>query len=528
MKSNIKKSYDVVIIGAGPCGVSAANMLGQFGIDTLIIDKEADIVTHPRAVGMCEEGSRIMDTIDVLDGPELKFRLVNSIQFQNRENESVFHADTYHKKNGHSIIRTFHQPDLEICLRKSLGRWDCVDLVVSTELQEFTDLGHGIDLTLKQKDEVKNIHCRYLLACDGASSSIRRKLGIGFKGATYAQDWMILDIENNPVNSSEIIFSINPERPSVTLPGPGKKRRWEFVVKKEDDPKTLFNDENLAKLLSHWGDVKEMEVSRKAIYTFHARTADQYQKGNVFLMGDAAHITPPFAGQGMMAGFRDVYNLCWKLSSVLKRELSPSILESYQKERIPQSKQVIKFAQSMGTVILPQNKKVAKTRDVIINVLGALGLHSKTKGIPVDKIPNHINGAYLKHLLTQKIVKTGIEIPQYLLQKNDQEYLADKLLGSQFQLLAWGVNPEKHLDEKTLARWHSMAGNKVIFSDGPNAKLGDDDNVLINKGLEYKALLASGKRILVIRPDKMMVLNCSVKSLNRKLNKYMDQVGCSL
>ena len=528
MKSIIQKSYDVVIIGAGPCGVSAANMLGQLGINTLIVDKESDIVTHPRAVGMCEEGSRIMDSINVLDDQDLEFRLVNSIQFQNRKNESVFHADTYKKKNGYSIIRTFHQPDLEMSLRKSLERWDCVDLAVSTELLEFNDLGHGIDITLKQGDDIKIIRSRYLLACDGASSSIRQKLDIGYEGATYPQDWMILDIENNPVNSSEIIFSINPERPSVTLPGPGKKRRWEFVVKKEDDPDQLFSDDNLAKLLSNWGDVKDMEVSRKAVYTFHARSADQYKKGNVFLMGDAAHITPPFAGQGMMAGLRDAYNLCWKISAVLKKELSPSILESYQSERLPQCKQVIKFAQSMGTVILPQNKNMAKTRDIIINLLGVLGVHSKTKGVPVDKIPNHINGGYFKHLFTQKILKTGFEVPQYQLQKNDKEYLADKLLGSDFNLLGWGVNPETYLDTKTLARWHSMSGKKATFTDGISASKDSDGRVLINKGQEYKKLLANGKRILVIRPDKMMVLNCSAKSLNRKLNKYMDQVGCTL
>ncbi len=516
MKSTIQKSYDVVIIGAGPCGVSAANMLGQQGINTLIVDKEADIVTHPRAVGMCEEGSRIIDSIDILDDPELEFRLVNSIQFQNRKNESVFHADTYKKKNGHSIIRTFHQPDLELSLRKSLARWDCVDLAVSTELLEFNDLGHGIDITLKKGDDIKTIRSRYLLACDGASSSIRQTLDIGYEGATYPQDWMILDIENNPVDSSEIIFSINPERPSVTLPGPGKKRRWEFVVKKEDDPDQLFSDDNLAKLLSNWGDVKDMQVSRKAVYTFHARSANQYKKGNVFLMGDAAHITPPFAGQGMMAGLRDAYNLCWKISAVLKKELSPSILDSYQSERLPQCKQVIKFAQSMGTVILPQNKKVAKARDVIINLLGVLGVHSKTKGVPVDKIPNHINGGYFKHLLTQKVLKTGFEI------------LADKLLDSHFNLLGWDVNPEKYLDTKTLARWHSMSGKKVTFTDDVSASKNNDASVLINKGQEYKKMLASGKRILVIRPDKMMVLNCSAKSLNRKLNKYMDQVGCTL
>jgi len=524
--TTIKQNYDVVIVGAGPCGVSAANMLGQYGISTLIIDKAQDIVTHPRAVGMCEEGSRIMDTLGVLEDPDLKFLQINSIQFQNKDRQSVFHADTYLPKNGHSIIRTFHQPDLEKTLRKSLAKWACVDLVTASELVDFKDKGHCVQLSVRQGEELISLHSRFLLACDGASSPIRQKLNIGFSGATYPQDWMILDVDNNPQASSEVIFSINPERPSVTLPGPDNKRRWEFVVKKEDNPDDLFKEKNLKKLIGQWGDVAQMKVSRKAVYSFHARTADRYQKGNVFLMGDAAHITPPFAGQGMMAGFRDVHNLCWKLSAVLKKELQPSVLDSYQIERIPQSKQVIKFAQTMGSVILPQNPLVAKIRDAAIKLLGLMGLHSKHKGIPMEKIPNHINGAYLKHHLVSKLFKTGTDLPQFVVHKDNKSYLSDKLLGGSFYMLGWQVNPENLLDEKTLARWHAMAGKKATFSHA--SKIHETDSVLINPGQEFKKLLAAGKRILVVRPDKMMVINCSVRSLNRKLNRYMDHVGCSL
>jgi len=313
----------------------------------------------------------------------------------------------------------------------------------------------------------------------------------------------------------------------VTCPGPGNKRRWEFVVKKDDDPEKLFERDNLAKLLGDWGNVEDMEISRKAVYTFHARTAEKYQLGNVFLLGDSAHITPPFAGQGMMAGLRDAHNLCWKISAVLKEELSPRVLETYQVERIPQSRQVIKFAQYMGDIILPQNPTVAKVRDGVIKILGVMGLHSDTKGVPIDKIPNHINGGYIKHMLIGKLFKTGFELPQYLLKKNDQSILADKLLGDSFYLLGWNVNPEKYLEQETLQRWKSMAGKNATFASKLNGNKNLNDMLLVNEGEEYKRVFKAGKRVLVIRPDKMMVVNCSLKSLNRKLNKYMDQIGCT-
>jgi 3-(3-hydroxy-phenyl)propionate hydroxylase len=530
MTIKIKESYDVVIVGAGPCGVTAANILGRAGISTLIIDKEADIVTIPRAVGICEEGSRIIDTLGILDDPELEFRQINKVLFCDKPEHAVFHADTYQPKSGHRILRTFHQPDLERSLRNALIPLNSVDLVTSTQLKSFNDKGQGVDLVLKKEDEPEEIllNCRYLLACDGASSDIRKQLNIGFSGATYPQDWMILDVENNPQSSSEVIFGINPERPSVTLPGPGNKRRWEFVVKKNDNPERLFETANLSKLLGGWGDVDEMKVSRKAIYTFHARTAEKYQQGNVFLLGDAAHITPPFAGQGMMAGLRDVYNLSWKLTCVLKGQLSDKILDSYQEERIPQSRQVIKFAQCMGSVILPQDERIARARNAFIMVLGLIGVHTKSKGMPVDKVPNHINGAYLKHVLVSKLLKTGIEFPQYWLEQEGKQALVDKYLGEHFYLLGWNQDPEDLLDAKTLARWQSMAGKKAIICDRYKKSINNGNDLLIDETKQYESLFKGGKRIILIRPDKMMVLNVTVKHFIKSLNLYMNEIGCEV
>ena len=529
MTIKIKDKYDVVIVGAGPCGVSAANILGRAGISTLIIDKEADVVTIPRAVGICEEGSRIMDTLDILDDPELEFRQINKVLFCDKPEHAVFHADTYQPKSGHRILRTFHQPDLEHSLRRALLSLKSVDMLTSTQLKHFKDKGQGVDLVLNEEGNESDIHveARYLLGCDGASSDIRKQLNIGFSGATYPQDWMILDVENNPQFSSEVIFGINPERPSVTLPGPGNKRRWEFVVKKNDNPDRLFEPANLSKLIGGWGKVEDMKVSRKAVYTFHARTAEKYQLGNVFLLGDAAHITPPFAGQGMMAGLRDVYNLCWKLNSVLKGQLSDRILDSYEVERIPQSRQVIKFAQCMGSVILPQDERIAKARNAVIMLLGVLGVHTQSKGVPVDKVPNHINGRYLTHLFKSKLFKTGIELPQHPLVQGDTTSLTDKCLTSEFYLLGWNRDPEAFLDKKTLSRWHSMGGQKAIICDRFKKSINNGEQLLIDKDKAYQSLFKSGKRFVLIRPDKMMVLNVTAKDLVKSLNLYMNDIGCA-
>ncbi len=522
MSSKINSHYDVIIVGAGPCGVTAANILGQKNISTLVIDKESDIVTIPRAVGICEEGSRILDSAGLLDKMGDNFRLINRVNFNKEGNKKVFHADTYEPINGHRMLRTFHQPELEKNIRGALKECDSVDLFTSTELVKFVDDGKRVTLELKQDGQAVTTECKFLLACDGASSKIRQALNIGFSGNTYPQDWMILDIEKNPIPSSEVIFTINPERPAVTLPGPGDKRRWEFVVKENDNPDTLFEEKNLSKLLAPWGDIKDMDITRKAVYTFHARTAENYQKGNVFLLGDSAHITPPFAGQGMMAGLRDCYNLCWKLTAVLNKQLDKKVLASYEKERIPQSRQVIKFAQHMGKVILPQNKKVAKIRDAVIGLLGLLGVHSDSKGMPIDKIPNHINGSLIRNKIVSALRNTGYDFPQVnLIDQQGNKKLFDRHVNSNFYILGWNQQPHSLLESSTLKRWHSMGGDSLSIN---NTKA--IDNSLLDGNSEYRDLFKDGKRFIVIRPDKMMVIHCSAKQLNKKLNRYMDEVGC--
>ena len=525
MKTKIKKHYDVAIIGAGPCGVTAANMLGQQGIQVLLIDKEKDIVDHPRAVGLCEEGSRILDSANLLDPRELELRYINSVHFRNKCKKSVFHVDLFPSKSGHRQLRTFHQPDLEQHLRDSLKTKPDVDFLTCAELKSFSDQSSGVDLVINHEGINHDVSCRYLLACDGASSSIRKKLNIGFSGDTYPQDWMILDIENNPIPSSEVVFSINPDRPSVSLPGPGSKRRWEFVIKDSDDPEKLFAHDNLKNLLSDWGDVSNMNLYRKAVYTFHARTAEHYRSGNIFLLGDAAHITPPFAGQGMMAGLRDAQNLCWKLTAVLQERLKPKILETYESERIPQSQQVIKFAQFMGSIILPQKKWIATIRDGFLKTLGALGFHSDIKGLGIEKIPNHINGSFLAHMFKSKLIGTGIQLPQHEVQINDAETPSDRVIGSDFYLLGWKTNPENFLSNETKKRWRSINGQKVMFVDDINRPNSKNSFVVIDQHRHYKCLLKSGKRVLVVRPDKMIVKICSLKNLDQELNSYLNDIG---
>lgn len=517
--------YAVIIVGAGPTGVVAANLLGSYGVSTLVFDREADIVTIPRAVGMCEEGSRILDNAGVMQLHAPHCHTINNVFFVDRHLQPQFHADVDWRKNGYRPIRMFHQPDLERDLRSALMRFDHVEQWLSTEMVRFEDRGDRVQVTVRRNGEEQSLSCRYLFACDGASSPVRKSLGIGFSGSTYPQDWVILDIENNPLPDNNVAFSIDPRRPSVTMPGPNGRRRWEFVVKRDDDVDSILEETSLRGLIAPWGDMSGVRIARKAVYTFHARTSANYRKGNVFLLGDAAHVTPPFAGQGMMAGLRDAYNLCWKVAVVLQGRAGSQLLASYEHERIPQSKQIISFAQIIGNIVLPQEKLKARVRDALFRILGLLGIHSATVGVPLRKLPNHINGSLPRHILVHKLFKTGVELPQFQLDTCcGMRAAADKLMGNHFQVIGWNRDPHDSLSSHTLHRWGQAGGKVTTLTSGENFDTRAD--LLLDRRQSYRDTFDSGRRILVLRPDNMLVLRCKPAALDQKLQRYMDSIGC--
>lgn len=519
--TTMDKHYQVLIVGAGPCGVTAANLLGSYGIRTLIIDKEQAVVDIPRAIGMCEEGARIVNALGLYDTVMADMVPIDRVRFTTKCKRTIFHSDMNNKKNGYREQQTFYQPQLETQLRDGLKRYDCVDMRSGVECMQIAQTDHGVCAWLKELDGQRHqISCDYVMAADGARSNIRKMSGFGFSGKTYQQDWLILDVAKDPCPSSEIEFFYEAGRPGVTLPAPFGKRRWEFELGADDSHEHMLSDDMMRDLLSPWGRADDMAVERKAIYSFHARTAQRFQNGRVFLMGDAAHITPPFAGQGMMAGMRDAYNLSWKMAAVLQGKLAPTYLASYHRERRPQVHQIIAFARMVGSIILPKRSASIVLRDSLFKVGEWLGLHSEQKGLGLKKLPSHINGPLIRHYLRNIISGLGVEVPQYALRNAAGAHVPlDGELNGRFQLLSYRCDALPYLSANTLSRWQALDGDQLAIESGDGATLKDTDN-------DYRQLFRHRPSIIVVRPDKIMVLRCKPKNLDRDLNRYLDSISC--
>lgn len=529
----LKPEYDAIIVGAGPVGANLANLMGKFGVSTLLVDKEDDVLEIPRAIGLCEEGSRVLAASGILERFEDQMLKIDTIRFQKTLGEQMFFADFDKVRNGYPELRTFFQPDLERCMRSALEQYDHVELSTGTECLQFVDLGHRVKLRLSKIGKTQDVCCQFLFACDGSTSPIRKSLGISFEGETYGQDWLIFDARVDPKPDRVVMPLGDPRRPGITLPAPDGRRRWEFVVKDDDDRQRLFDDDTIRDLLAPWGDVDDMAIERKTIYTFHSRIADTFQTGNVFLVGDAAHITPPFAGQGLMAGLRDTYNLAWKVSGVLKGQLRGDVLETYSPERIPQVRQINFFAKFIGSILLPQKRVSVFCRDVVINLTKALRLHSDTKPARLRKMSNHINGTGFRNWWISRFRKTGFELPQFEVRdRTGQRQLIDRLIGDHFCLIAMGVDPTEMLTPAVRARWNALGGRALQIRPeeadaAPYDCMRPSKLDLLDEAGHYKSLFELGKRVLVLRPDKMIVINTSPSKLSMKLNEYLDRTAAN-
>jgi 3-(3-hydroxy-phenyl)propionate hydroxylase len=241
-------------------------------------------------------------------------------------------------------------------LRENLGRFATVRTAFGWRLETFsTDPGSGsVDLVMSDGAGTRREErCAYLVGCDGASSMVREKLGISLSGTTFSERWLIIDLENQPNSQKHTTVYCDPRRPCILLPGPHQTRRYEFKLHQGESDEAMLDPQVISDLLARHGASPGAQIRRQVVYRFHARVAPVWRRGRVLLAGDAAHLTPPFAGQGMNSGIRDAHNLAWKLAAVVTGRMEAGVLASYELERRAHVWSMIRLALAMGRVMGP-------------------------------------------------------------------------------------------------------------------------------------------------------------------------------
>ncbi|MEY3514118.1 MAG: hypothetical protein RL420_1141 [Pseudomonadota bacterium] len=362
---------DVAIIGFGPAGATLANLLGQTGLNVVVLEKEAAIYPLPRAIHFDGEVMRIFQSIGLRREVEGISRAgLKGMHFVNAEGETLLirGGTTAMGPHGCASNYYFHQPELERVLREGVQRFENVRICLQHSVLDIKQQPDHACLQVQDSsnDTTYEINARYVVGCDGARSLVRKILGSPMQDLGLHQAWLVFDAllkDNAPPLPDHTVQHCDPARPMTYCNVTGNRRRWEIMLLPDDDPAEIVKPENLWPLVSRWVQPENADIERATIYTFHSFIAKGWRTGRLMIAGDAAHQTPPFLGQGMCAALRDASNLAWKLQAVLTGVASDDLLDTYESERAPHVQAFIELAVRLGDIIQTTDPAAAKARD---------------------------------------------------------------------------------------------------------------------------------------------------------------------
>jgi 3-(3-hydroxy-phenyl)propionate hydroxylase len=434
----------VIIVGAGPTGLCAAALLAARGIRCVVIERRSYIYPLPRAVHVDDEGMRILqaagvaETFAAMTRPALGLRLLDS----RHRTIAEFARSAELGVHGYPQANMFDQPDLEQVLRDQLRTTPLVELWIGHEVVAIDQLtrGGGVDVTVRdgETDGRRVVRGAFALGCDGANSTIRELVGADVDDLGFAERWLVIDARTDrALEAWNGVHQVcDPARAATYMRIGPDRYRWEFRLRDSEDVMAMCEPGVLGPLIAPWTgrrDLAGVEIVRAAAYTFRARLTDPWRNGRVFLLGDAAHETPPFIGQGLGAGLRDAINLAWKLAAVIGDGADAALLETYESERVPVARALIGKAVTAGWAMTGGRGAAAGVRRVALSVLCRI---PAVRHAVLDRPAPALRGGALISSARWPGGLGGTLIPQPLISVGGQARRLDDLMGQGFAVVS--------------------------------------------------------------------------------------------
>lgn len=528
----VQHSAQVAIAGAGPVGLTIANYLGQMGVSVVLIEKLESLIDYPRAIGIDDEALRAMQAVGLVDNVLPHTTPWHAMRFLTPKGRCFADIQPMTDEFGWSRRNAFIQPQVDAVLYDGLSRFPHVRCLFSREVEAFSQNSDGVILNVKGSDgERETVRADWLVACDGGASFIRRALNIPFEGKTAPNQWIVIDIANDPLATPHVYLCCDPVRPYVSAALPHGVRRFEFMVMPGETEAQLSEPRKMRQLLSKvLPDPDNVELIRQRVYTHNARIAERFRVDRVLLAGDAAHIMPVWQGQGYNSGMRDAFNLAWKLALVVNGKAGEALLDSYQQERRDHAKAMIDLSVTAGNVLAPPKRWHGAVRDGVSWLLNYLPpVKRYFLEMRFKPMPQYRDGALLAEgeSKTSPVGKMFIQ-PKVTLE-NGQVTLLDEVIGARFAIIAWSCNPQWGLNDEQIARWRAVGVRFIqvvpevqIHCDQDNVpgviRIGDTQNRLKSWFAQHDTAIA------VVRPDRFVATVAIPQTLSKKLDALASKM----
>jgi 3-(3-hydroxy-phenyl)propionate hydroxylase len=531
---------DVAIVGAGPAGVTLANLLVGYGISVVIMDREAEILSEPRAVGIDDEALRTLQSFDMAERV-LENSVRNSpIRYYDSKQRILAHVAPSARPYGWPRRNLFFQPNLEAVIRGSIEGFDNVTLYTGCEVTGLVQDTSGVTLTARTGEEEFTVRAKFVVGADGGKSFVRKAAEIALEGDTAPMKWLVVDVEKDTWDAPYSAVYTSWKRPSMTIPLPFGHRRFEFKVLDHEDPDEMATPGKVAELMKQFYPDSEVPPAvRRRIYLHHSRTAASFQAGRVFVVGDAAHLQPPFFGQGMNSGFRDVTNLAWKLGMVVTGTASPAVLTTYDAERRDTARVMVQFATQMGALYQPRNRFTEAVRNkLFVGAQKIPGAREYILQMKYKPVPRYTTGFVLGAKAADKKSPVGRAFPQPVVQRLDGTRVRlDDVFGSRIAVLglvagtAEAISPElaaelaKHNVVVVQSHVTPAYRREGQFDATTRARSGPLDVIDIydlEGGLRDLHIARPRDEVIVIRPDRYVAAVSGLDGIDKTLRGVLE------
>jgi 2-polyprenyl-6-methoxyphenol hydroxylase-like FAD-dependent oxidoreductase len=496
--------HDVIIVGYGPTGMLAAVKLGRAGHKVAVIERYKTLYNLPRVGIVHDDILRMFQEIGIVENIKPATHFLPIYELANKGKILLSNAVQPEATHGWPEFISIYQPAFEAELDKVAKSLPTVDVMQGCKAIGIEP--HPNSVVVSVEDEAgrrQEIEGRYLIGCDGGNSFVRSALDIQFEFLGFDQDWLVIDarMKRKPRPDLPMLRQFcEPDQPGMTMQMGAHHRRWSFMIFPDESAEEAVKTESVWKRLARpeGGGPDDFELIRVASYKFTSQLAQKWRVGRAFLAGDAAHLMPPFLAQGMCSGFRDAYNLSWKLDLVLKGIATPALLDTYETERAPNARATIIESARVGQNVIERDPEKAKERDARLLAMQAeLERARGQKALIAFRVPGFSEG-FVAHA-GDGVHGAGDAFPQGVVRSKGSDALFDDIAGRDFLIVARNADPASALPPADLAFWRSIGGRLIALGTGG---VEDAEGRYSNLMDEY------GCDVIVKRPDHYIFGAC--------------------